>query len=395
MPDSRLKLAFVVDRFGSRFGGAEAYGVALMRELAESCDITVIARDYDPDCGITLPYVPIKSWKGWPSWCRVLLFAMKAGRLTAGKFDIVHSHVNGWCGDVDVMHVTPARYKWRTKAPSAWQRLGSYFSPRILTYLGLETHRARTRRGHRTIAVSELIARELQQAYRQDALVQVIPPGTSDAVPDPAARAAVRQAQGWRDTDVVCLLVSRNPLRKGLAVILKALGRLPPHVKLLVVGEQNRSAAFVRQHASPEVAGRVRLIDETSDVSPYYAAADIYVHPTLNDSYGMAPLEAMSFGLPVVVSASPWCGLAQYLENGQEALVLSQPEDPDKLAGCIHRIVGDDGLRQRLSSTGKRFSRTRGWPGIAGQYRDVYQDILAERHAQPADAATHARNGGA
>ena len=59
-------------------------------------------------------------------------------------------------------------------------------------------------------------------------------------------------------------------------------------------------------------------------------AADLYVHPTLNDSFGMAPLEAMSFGLPVILSPAPWCGFAQYVKAGEEALVLSHPEQADE-----------------------------------------------------------------
>lgn len=66
-PQKRLKLAFVVDRFGNRFGGAEAYGVELMRQLSRDHDITVFAREYDPACGIDLPFVALASWQHWPS----------------------------------------------------------------------------------------------------------------------------------------------------------------------------------------------------------------------------------------------------------------------------------------------------------------------------------------
>src|SRR3546814_18744346 len=110
MPASRLKIAFVVDRFGHRFGGAEAYGVELMRELAVDHDITVFARDYDPACEVQLPFVPVRAWSFLPSWVRVLLFACRVRRLSRKGYDIVHSHTNGWCGDIEVVHVTPVLY---------------------------------------------------------------------------------------------------------------------------------------------------------------------------------------------------------------------------------------------------------------------------------------------
>src|SRR3546814_20681096 len=86
------------------------------------------------------------------------------------------------------------------------------------------------------------------------------------------------------------------------------MARLPARYKLLIVGSNAATRDFI--HRSPENQGlseRIRLVQETADVAPYYQAADIYVHPTLNDSFGMAPLEAMSFNLPVVLSPAPWC----------------------------------------------------------------------------------------
>ncbi|MGE8705303.1 MAG: glycosyltransferase family 4 protein, partial [Achromobacter sp.] len=92
----RLRIALLVDRFGNRFGGAEAYGVELMRVLGKRHDVAVVARDFDSD--LPFDYLPVR-FPGWlPSWTRVLYFAWRADRLTRGRFDIVHSHMNGWAG---------------------------------------------------------------------------------------------------------------------------------------------------------------------------------------------------------------------------------------------------------------------------------------------------------
>lgn len=88
----RLRIALLVDRFGNRFGGAEAYGVELMRILARRHDVTVVAREYDSD--LALPFLPVRVSCRLPSWLRVLYFAWRAA-LTRAGFDIVHSHMNG------------------------------------------------------------------------------------------------------------------------------------------------------------------------------------------------------------------------------------------------------------------------------------------------------------
>lgn len=378
----RLKIAFVVDRFGHRFGGAEAYGVELMRELAQAHDITVFARDYDAQCPVQLPYVPLRSWRGLPSWLRVLLFALRARRATRQGFDIVHSHMNGWCGNVEVVHVTPVRFNWRVR-PVPWlKRVSSYVSPRVQTYLGLEKRRVAQRPGHRTVAVSALIASQLQQAYGIQRQFPVIAPGVVAAQPDPAFNVHERrQALGFSRDDCICLLVARNPMRKGLPTAVQALLQLPEQYKLLVVGANAAAREFMQRQASNTVLSeRVKLVAETPDVAPYYRLANVYVHPTLNDSFGMAPLEAMSYGLPVVLSPAPWCGFAQYVRAGSEALVLDHPENADQLAQYILRINTSATCRQTLIHGARQVVQRHGWDQVAAQYLALYQAVLAERN---------------
>ncbi len=381
MPPPRLKIAFVVDRFGNRYGGAEAYGVELMRELAGAHDITVFAREYDQACGLELPFVSLRSWRHWPSWLRVLIFAWRARRATRTGFDIVHSHMNGWCGDVEVVHVTPVRYNWRVRAMPALKRMLSYVSPRVQTYLGLEARRVAERAGHRTVAVSGLIAEQLRQAYGAARDFPVIPPGVSPPDAGQEADAAlIRRELGLGEGDCVCLLVARNPLRKGLPTVLKALAALPQRYKLLVVGGNGATRDFIQR--SPDcrdMAGRIKLVEETAEVGRYYGAADIYVHPTLNDSFGMAPLEAMSFGLPVILSPSPWCGFAQYVRDGHDAMVLAHPEDHDQLARYIARLDGDAGLRAALLRGAGEVVARHSWAEVASRYEDLYRQVMAER----------------
>lgn len=377
---NRLKIAFVVDRFGGRFGGAEAYGVALMRELAPDHDIVVFAHEYDPLCDVRLPFVSLRSWPGWPSWLRVLLFAYRARHHTRRGFDIVHSHMNGWCADVDVVHVTPVRYNWRVRRMPHVKRLLSRISLRVQTYLALETRRLAVRPGHCIVAVSGLIAEQIRQAYGPALAAIVIPPGVVRPEPAKAGqRQETRSALGWTSDDTVCLLVARNPLRKGLPTALKALERLPEHFKLLVVGTDTVTQDFFRRSSFGKLADRVRLVGATSDVDPYYLAADIYVHPTLNDSFGMAPLEAMSFGLPVILSPVPWCGFAQYLDGENEALLLSHPEDAEQLAQFIQRISGDSALCARLVQGGNNVVQRHSWTEVARRYLELYETVLAER----------------
>jgi len=120
-------------------------------------------------------------------------------------------------------------------------------------------------------------------------------------------------------------------------------------------------------------------VPETSDVAPYFLAADVYVHPTLNDSFGMAPLEAMSYDLPVILSPAPWCGFAQYIEPDTEALVLSHPEAHDELAARIAALAADPAQVEALRVGGARVVDRHSWQEVARQYEAIYLECLEER----------------
>ncbi|WIW04785.1 glycosyltransferase family 4 protein [Achromobacter ruhlandii] len=373
--ERRLRIALLVDRFGNRFGGAEAYGVELMRVLGQRHDVSVVARDFDSD--LPFPFLPVR-FPGWlPSWMRVLYFAWKADRLTRGRYDIVHSHMNGWAGEIQVMHVTPVRYNRLTRVKPLKRAL-AWLSPRLVTYLLLEKSRVRRAPARRVVAVSGLIMDQLHRSYGPRLPVEIIAPGVKLPAPESAAaRAATRAQVGWDADTIGCLLVARNPLRKGLPALLDALALLPPRYRLLVVGADQATRDRVR--AAGAVASRVSLVDPTPEVARYFAAADIYAHPTFNDSYAMAPLEAMSHGLPVVVSSPAYCGFAQYLSAGKDALILQDPRDGAQLAQALQRLGDEPELRAALSERGLAIARDQSWEAVAARYEALYQDVLAER----------------
>lgn len=373
--ERRLRIALLVDRFGNRFGGAEAYGVELMRVLGQRHDVSVVARDFDSD--LPFPFLPVR-FPGWlPSWMRVLYFAWKADRLTRGRYDIVHSHMNGWAGEIQVMHVTPVRYNRLTRVKPLKRAL-AWLSPRLATYLLLEKSRVRRAPARRVVAVSGLIMDQLHRSYGPRLPVEIIAPGVKLPAPESAAaRAATRAQVGWDADTIGCLLVARNPLRKGLPALLDALALLPPRYRLLVVGADQATRDRVR--AAGAVASRVSLVDPTPEVARYFAAADIYAHPTLNDSYAMAPLEAMSHGLPVVVSSPAYCGFAQYLSAGKDALILQDPRDGAQLAQALQRLGDEPELRAALSERGLAIARDQSWEAVAARYEALYRDVLAER----------------
>ena len=189
--------------------------------------------------------------------------------------------------------------------------------PRLATYLLLEKSRVRPAPERRVVAVSGLIMDQLHRSYGPAWPWTSSRPASSCPRP-PTPPSARPCATGWAGTPTPSVACWWRATR--CAGVAGAAGRLGAAARALPAagGRGRRSHARTRarrrRHRAPGRPDRTH-----PEVAQYFSAADIYAHPTLNDSYGMAPLEAMSHGLPVVVSSPAYCGFAQYLSAGGRA----------------------------------------------------------------------------
>ena len=372
----RLRIALLTERFGYQFGGAESYAVSLFRILSQRHEVTVFAREFDHDLPVRQHVVPIASW--CPSWLRLWLFSRRCNQLTRTGFDIIHSHTNAGLANIQLMHVSPVRYR-RFFNRTFVQKLLVWLRPVQLAYLWMESQAVKAAPGHVLIAVSPLISQQLKLAYGEDLEVEVVTPGAETVLADEGVRQRVRAELGWGPQDIGCLLVARNPLRKGLVAVLHAMLLLPENFCLAVVGAgAEAQEALAAQF--PDLQDRVRLIPATPEVSPYYLSADVYVHPTLLDSFGMAPLEAMAHGLPVVLSSVAYCGFAQYVTHEQNAWVLSDPQDAAQIAVALRALGSDPDVRAGLIAQATKLVADFSWPAIAEHYEVLYAKSLAARN---------------
>ena len=377
----RLRIAFITERFGRKFGGAEAYAVHLVDKLSLSHDVTVIAREF----AHTLPIreVRVGSLKGWPGWIRALHFASRVRTLTrrdasaVPQYDVVHTHAMGPAGDVHVMHVVPVKFK-RFFLQPFWRGFLGCLQPRNIAYLWLEATSVRSATGRQLVAVSPSVETQLRAAYPSLQKIEMIPPGVQPAKRDREVRQHMRAQLAWAPDEVGCLLVARNPMRKGLAAVAQAFETLPQRYKLAVVGADDEARHYIQRH-HPALFERVRLIEPISDVSPYYQSADIYVHPTLRDSFGMAPLEAMAYGLPVILSGQQYCGFAAFVRHHHDAWVLEDPRDRESMTEALLALDPQRPLGGQLIVHGAQLVEQFSWQRVAERYESLYRHVVQAR----------------
>ncbi|CAN5373149.1 glycosyltransferase family 4 protein [soil metagenome] len=180
---------------------------------------------------------------------------------------------------------------------------------------------------HRVIANSHMVRGEAIQFYGYPAdQIEVIPNGIplTDFRPDPAARAARRKSLRLREDEIAVLFVGSGWERKGLRYAIKAVNSLGANFRLLVAGEG-------RAH---KVTGRsVQRLGPVRDLPALYAAADIFLLPTLYDPFSNACLEALAAGLPVVTTAHN--GFSEIITTGVHGSVLASSTDTAEIREAL------------------------------------------------------------
>jgi UDP-glucose:(heptosyl)LPS alpha-1,3-glucosyltransferase len=213
--------------------------------------------------------------------------------------------------------------------------------------------------------------------------VRVIPNGVDTSQFSPAARLAHRgQARALRhfhDNDSVLLLIGNDWGNKGLPSILEALPKLlDTPVRLLIVGNDATGP-------SREMAGRLGVLDRCAweparaDILDAYAAADIYVSPSREDSFGMPVAEAMACGLPVITSAC--AGVSSLLHDGLDSFVLRDPLDVDSLAKLIRMLCEREDLRTRVGRAAAKTALEWTWERNAATVWEFLQEARAKKNS--------------
>jgi glycosyltransferase involved in cell wall biosynthesis len=146
----------------------------------------------------------------------------------------------------------------------------------------------------------------------------------------------------------------------------------PARVTLAVVGNAKHAAAFATQIKQLGLEPSVVFLGQLADVGVAYQAADILVHPTLEDTFGMVVLEAMAHGLPVVVSAGRYCGIAEDLTHEINAMVLQDPTDSHVLAETLQTLMTNENLRARLGQAATGFATGHQWSNLCILQNDTY-----------------------
>lgn len=280
------------------------------------------------------------------------------------------------------MHVLPIKFTL-LQGRSGWSRglrwLKIATSLRLLAYLWLEKRRFAFGKRRRIIVTSPSLGALMRETYPAVIpLLRVIPPGVSE-VPGPTKpmeRAEARARLGLPAEGFGVLFVANDFRRKGFPTMIEALAQLPDTMYLIVVGPTEQASMYRKQLASKGLEKRVFFVGTQRNMHDVYVAANCLAHLTLEDTFAMVVLEAMSHGLPVVVSSVSYCGIAGLLQDRVQALLLEDPRNPGTLAHAINDFAESPILVESLTQAGVAFAKKYLWSEVGVQHEKVFHELL-------------------
>ena len=249
----------------------------------------------------------------------------------------------------------------------------SYLKLNILHRLLKPINRRIWRKAETVVALSHGL-RELAHRTLPSQPIRVIYNGIDTELfrPDP-------EKQGYSPNGVHLLCVSRLIERKGLDYLFQAVANIrSPEIQVGLVGTGSNEQKLKMKAKELGIEQRIHFYGykPPHDLARLYNQADIFVLPSLSESFGMVLLEAMSCGLPVI--ASHVGGIPEIVKNGENGILVSSGSAAE-IEKAIRCLMDDPLLRGKLSKN--NISKIRAqftWDRIAIQYQSVYQETLQQ-----------------
>jgi glycosyltransferase involved in cell wall biosynthesis len=213
-----------------------------------------------------------------------------------------------------------------------------------------------------------------------DAAVRIAPSleGETTVIPNGVNPDFLDLSSRWEETDHPIIAAVGN-LRsvKGHDVLIRAISRLQdryPELKLYIAGEGPERQALEQLANRLGLQDRVAFLGwcEQKEVQEMLQKASVFAMPSRNEGFGLALVEAMAAGLPVV--ASRVGGIPNLVDHERSGLLVP-PEDPDALSESIDRVLSDDAFTAQLRAQARTRAQDFSWNQAVEKYEEVFERL--------------------
>jgi UDP-glucose:(heptosyl)LPS alpha-1,3-glucosyltransferase len=334
----------------NRVYGHSRYVSELARRFRHEHDVHVFSNTLDDTDTEHITFHHVPAWRR-NVMTTLLSFPLMAYALVRGRFHIIHAQ--GFCGlrqNVVTAHMCQGAWldaMARNARPHGWRKRLFH---RLAGWLEGRTYSPAATR--RVIAVAQHVESDLRRHNGSMAPIRVIHHGVDGETFHPRNRelwrGTIRKQLDLPDDVLVALYV--GDYQKGLEPAIRAVARVSG---LILVGvARSPTAPYQSLIVSEGVTNRVRLLPATPQIEQYYAAADVFLFPTVYDPFGLVITEAMASGLPVITSRA--AGAAELITPGLDGFVTDEAWDVDAIAAHLTTLRDNSTLREAVGHAARR-----------------------------------------
>jgi UDP-glucose:(heptosyl)LPS alpha-1,3-glucosyltransferase len=382
-----MKIALNIYKYLPTKGGGEGYLANFANQLAErGHEVHIYASKWESDNN-KIRYHTIPSIR-FPKFLKDVSFVINSYKLMAkNDYDIVHvvgralgmNVFNPHCG-VEKAWLKQDLLSVRCPYFRLLKRIIKFFSFRQNYILWLDRKQYTGKGVFRIIAISDMIKNDIVKYHNIDPQkIDVVYNGVDLKRFNPDNKNKYRKV--IRDElslgeEFVILYISNNFRLKGLLTLVKSLGELKKvgmDFKVLIIGRGNE-APYRKLAKKLGCIDNLLFLGHVGEIEKYYAASDLYVHPTFYDSCSLVTTESLASGLPVITTV--FDGASGIMEDGRDGFVMRDPKNYMALAEKISLFFNDE-FRHKASIAAREKAEKYPAEKNCEEIIEIYKEVVA------------------
>ena len=368
-----LKIAVIIKNF-NLLGGAEKYAVKTTQLLAlkgHKIDLYSWNADKKIIDGINHIKIPYKA--KFSSFLSLWFFGyFVRKKLKNKKYDAIISHDRTWSQDISIVHTFS--YKTGLKKYSFFRKIDQvWLSPRALCYLWLEKQQMSKKN---LVSVSDIIKDDIKNNYQRVKNVFTITPGidmkTFSHINIQKNKDKFRNKENIPDNKFIVLFVGSEFKRKGLDVLIPSIG---DDMFLYIAGRGEKINYYKKLIKKYNKISKIKFLGLIKDTNKWYSISDVVVLPSIKEAFGMTILEAMSCGLPVIVSKN--AGVSSLIDHGKNGFICQNQKDIETI---LLELKNTPKTRKRIGENARLTAFEHTWDICADKFEELCLKITEQKN---------------
>lgn len=238
--------------------------------------------------------------------------------------------------------------------------------------------------GDRTIAISRTVYDDLRDSFgRRESRIRLIFNGvdTEKFVNDYSSeeKKTIKKRYGLKEGPVIGIISRLSPEKghKYLINAFKTVRERFPDVQLMIVGEGRLKDELKKMTSDMKLEDSVYFLENTLNTKELLAIMDVFTRPSIEEGFGLAVVEAMLMGLPIV--STDVGGFKSILNHGRVGILVA-PENAVELGDALSMILKDKQFAEEMGKAGEKYARLNfSADRMAAEVEEVYKEIINEK----------------